>query len=150
MDLTNCYWDRRTLRVQPHEDADIAGLWNDWSHRHLPPHRDTWGSNIQCQSNWWAPLYPLTADATLLLYPSFFAEKVPNSSADWDLDRVIKEQRGLKVQAWAGEAAGDAAVKAKNENSTHNNNSKHAIMPEIIDPDILPQLVASAVPVLIE
>ena len=25
----------------------------------LPPHRDTWGSNIYQQINWWAPVFPI-------------------------------------------------------------------------------------------
>lgn len=31
----------------------------------LAPHRDTWGSNIAAQTNWWAPLYATTPERTL-------------------------------------------------------------------------------------
>ena len=46
--------DRIRLRVVPSRD--------DVDHRRLqtvPPHRDTWGSGIMTQINWWLPLYPL-------------------------------------------------------------------------------------------
>lgn len=59
----------------------------------LPPHRDTWGSNIAAQTNWWAPLYATTPERTLALYPGYFQRFVPNNSAGWDFQAMVRAQK---------------------------------------------------------
>lgn len=77
------YLDRFKLRIQPPSDAGLqhplAGL---------PPHRDTWGSNVYQQINLWAPIHPLAPERTLALYPAKWAEPVANTSAEWDLHEL--------------------------------------------------------------
>jgi hypothetical protein len=73
------YADRLVLRTVPVDPALRGGRV-----RTLPPHRDTWGSNLPQQVNWWAPVYPLTAGNTLVVYPGSFARPVGNDSAGWD------------------------------------------------------------------
>jgi hypothetical protein len=53
------------------------------------PHRDTWYSAPMCQINWWLPIYELTSENCLAIYPKYFAEAVKNNSdiynyADWN------------------------------------------------------------------
>lgn len=82
------YRDALKLRVQPprtgDEDAPLAPL---------AAHRDTWGSQIPAQTNWWAPVFPVTAERTLALFPDRFREPVPNNSGDWDLAELIRRRR---------------------------------------------------------
>ncbi|MYE58337.1 MAG: hypothetical protein F4X35_01955 [Alphaproteobacteria bacterium] len=74
------YRDRAILRFQPGRAACRTRRLRD-----LPPHRDTWGSNLMNQLNWWAPLFPLEPDATMEIWPGYFDRPVPNSSAGWDI-----------------------------------------------------------------
>lgn len=78
--------DRIRLRAVPSRgDVDHPRL------RTLPPHRDTWGSGIAAQVNWWLPLYPLSDTRTMLLWPAAFRHPVANDSASWSFDEF---QRG--------------------------------------------------------
>ena len=65
-----------TLRVQLPQYIDTGQT--------LSPHRDTWGSNVMSQINWWAPVYPVSRDKTLLIYPGYWQKAVTNSSEGWD------------------------------------------------------------------
>jgi len=73
------WFDRLRLRVVPaRADVEHGRL------QALPPHRDTWGSGIMAQVNWWLPVYPLAEQRTMLLWPAAFRESIPNDSAEWD------------------------------------------------------------------
>lgn len=75
--------------------AECATYW-DWVHlRVLPPglehaaegtgwHRDTWASNVCAQTNWWTPIYPLTAARTIAFAPAQWAEPIANTSERWE------------------------------------------------------------------
>jgi hypothetical protein len=91
--------DRLMLRFQPHREpgeeaprargASTVGF-----------HRDTWGTNLYAQVNWWAPVYPITAGRTFAVYPELWSRPVPNDSADFDMVeamRVVRERRGGRV-----------------------------------------------------
>jgi hypothetical protein len=78
--LDRGYWDWLHLRIQPHEDFTEAGT--------LGYHRDTWASNIYAQTNWWAPILPITRERTIALYPAYWSRPLANTSATWDLERV--------------------------------------------------------------
>ena len=82
-------WDRVRLRIVPSGDRpdDVS----ERLHGHgkysstLPMHRDTWGSQLGAQCNWWAPLLPITAGRTLALCPAYFAQPLPAAAiTDWD------------------------------------------------------------------
>ena len=75
--------DRLILRLQPSGDSHRGRRVRD-----LPPHRDTWGSNVMAQINLWGPVFPLEAGATMVIWPTLFARPVPNTSADWDLGKL--------------------------------------------------------------
>ena len=83
VDLRRTYWDWLYLRVSPHGDEHAgrrtAGLGF---------HRDTWSSNVYAQTNWWAPIYPITAGRTVAFYPAYREETLKNTSRGWDLEEI--------------------------------------------------------------
>ena len=95
-DLTH-QWDRVRLRIQTHGNLgdDIADTVKHGTGRYstaLPIHRDTWGSNIMQQLNWWAPLAPISEERTLLLYPALFSTPVANTSREWDFEELKRRR----------------------------------------------------------
>ena len=60
-------------------------------------HRDTWGSNLYSQVNWWAPVYPISAGRTMAIFPECWDKPVPNTSAGFDLSDVIRRSRDASV-----------------------------------------------------
>ncbi len=81
--------DRIRLRIVPSRQ--------DIGHRRiglLPPHRDTWGSGIMAQLNWWLPLYPLSDAQTMLVWPCAFERALENDSADWSFERFLEDKSG--------------------------------------------------------
>lgn len=78
--------DRIRLRAVPSRgDIDHPRLQT------LPPHRDTWGSGIAAQVNWWLPLYPLSDTRTMLLWPAAFRRAVANDSGNWCFDSFRRD-----------------------------------------------------------
>jgi len=76
--------DRVRLRVVPaHADHHARAM------RPLPAHRDTWGSAIMAQINWWLPLHELAPTRTMLIWPQRFARPISNDSGEWDFDALI-------------------------------------------------------------
>lgn len=75
------FGDRRALRIVPPGPRRTEGAL-----RSLPPHRDSWGSNLAAQINWWAPIYQLEAANTLLLYPAYWSKPIANSTPRWNLE----------------------------------------------------------------
>ncbi len=77
---TDTFSDRLNLRLVP-PFASHQGRPAD----PLRPHRDTWGSGLLSQINLWAPLGPLDAEATMVLYAGAWSRAVKNDSAGWDI-----------------------------------------------------------------
>lgn len=97
-ELKHTYIDRPRLRIQPSDEKvdriDDAKFSYGRFSQTLPVHRDTWGSGISQQINWWGPLFELDENRTLQIYPSYFNKSVPNTSSSWDyfeLKRCRKE-----------------------------------------------------------
>jgi hypothetical protein len=84
--------DRLHLRFQPHQDP-AAGLPRSRNTSTVAFHRDTWGSNLYAQTNWWAPVYPISAGRTVALYPDLWTRAVPNTSASFDLEALFTRAR---------------------------------------------------------
>lgn len=76
--------DRMRLRVVPAGETARSRFV-----RPLPVHRDSWGSGIMAQVNWWAPLYPLDQRATMLVWPEAFERPVANTAGDWEYERLL-------------------------------------------------------------
>lgn len=81
------------LRCQPHDDTPGPNPQHT-----LEAHRDTWGSNVYQQINWWAPIYPVTPERTIALFPGYWDRPVANNSADWDLDEIRAEISAARAQ----------------------------------------------------
>ena len=81
-------WDRLRLRIQPPE-----GSYRSRRVQTLAPHRDSWGSGILAQVNWWAPIHPISAQRTMALYPDYFERALANASARWDFDELRRRLR---------------------------------------------------------
>ncbi|MCP4328475.1 MAG: hypothetical protein GY791_08580 [Alphaproteobacteria bacterium] len=79
-DPEQTYYDWFALRAVPPRHHFPAN-----PRLHLPPHRDSWGSNVYQQINWWAPVFPLEAERTLVVYPDYWSRPIANTSARWDL-----------------------------------------------------------------
>ena len=73
------YFDGLQLRLVPSNASHQA-------RRIMPlaPHRDSWGSNISQQINWWTPLYPLARTRSIVMFPEYWAKPIANDSARWD------------------------------------------------------------------
>lgn len=85
VDLASNYGDGLKVRAQaPRVDRGLRGT------AALPAHRDTWGSNIMAQTNWWAPIFPTTPERTIMLYPGWFERAVTNDSAHWDFAELLR------------------------------------------------------------
>lgn len=80
------YRDRLILRAAPpHETASGPGYGL------LPAHRDSWGAGLDCQINWWLPIYDLSPERTMAIFPRAFDRPVVNDSAGWDARRARSE-----------------------------------------------------------
>ncbi len=83
VDLRRTFWDWLYLRVSPHGE-EHAGRRT----AKLGFHRDTWASNVYAQTNWWAPIYSITAGRTIAFYPAYWDEPLKNTSREWDLEEI--------------------------------------------------------------
>jgi hypothetical protein len=83
--------DRLYVRFQPPEQPDASPPERGVSTVRF--HRDTWGTNLYAQVNWWAPVYPITAGRTVALYPTLWSKPVANTSAEFDIGAAIASHR---------------------------------------------------------
>jgi len=94
--------DRLHLRFQPHQSPDAA-VERSRATATVRFHRDTWGTNLYAQVNWWAPVYPLTAGRTMAMFPQLWSRALRNSSASFDFSGVLEQSRaGVNVSAYDG------------------------------------------------
>jgi hypothetical protein len=99
LDVAATARDRLHLRFQPHQSPDGSPV-RTRSTATVRFHRDTWGTNLYAQVNWWAPVYPITAGRTMSLYPALWSQALENSSATFDLATVLERSRaGENVSA---------------------------------------------------
>lgn len=84
------YCDKYKLRCSPTASATRA--WDSTrlvsanpTQSVLPPHRDTWGSCIDAQINWWAPIFSVESNRTLEIFPALFDTPIPNTSGQWSV-----------------------------------------------------------------
>ncbi|MFN2362026.1 MAG: hypothetical protein ABR522_13245 [Marinobacter sp.] len=93
--LDKTYGDSIFVRVQPPGPDTQGGRTGP-----LCAHRDTWGSNLPAQINWWAPLFETTPERTLALFPGFFTHPVGNNSAGWNFQEMVQAQRTKSAPAY--------------------------------------------------
>lgn len=81
--------DRLHLRFQPHREPQQPAP-RARTTATIAFHRDTWGSNLYAQTNWWAPIYPITTGRTFALYPPLWQQALRNSSAEFDMRAILQ------------------------------------------------------------
>ncbi len=82
------YWDQFRVRIAPAQ--------NKFSYREasrIGAHRDTWGTNIHQQINWWAPISSIDKTNTMIFYPEFFSKPVKNSTSSWNLNTYLEHRK---------------------------------------------------------
>jgi hypothetical protein len=86
--LPDTFCDRLRLRASPPRNYNSD---RSFFRSSTPLHRDSWGSAILSQINWWFPVYPLHRDRTLAIYPAHWATGVANNAQGWDWKRAGKD-----------------------------------------------------------
>lgn len=97
--LPDTFCDRLRLRASPpqHHNSDRAFFRSS-----TPVHRDSWGSAILSQINWWFPVFPLDRDRTLVIYPAHWSTRVANNAEGWDWKRAGKDNRTPRLPTAQG------------------------------------------------
>lgn len=89
-DLTRTYFDVPRMRVVPHSGYLSAGV--SYAYK---AHRDTWYSSPHAQVNYWMPIFAVTPQRSMSMFPEYWDQPVENSSGDFDYDewcRVGRQQ----------------------------------------------------------
>ena len=94
--------DRLTLRFQPPRPPSGERPWTR-STATVAFHRDTWGTNLYAQVNWWAPVYPITAGRTFAFLPELFGQPLKNNSSEFDIVALMERNRGRGLPVGEGE-----------------------------------------------
>ena len=87
VDLNNTYYDYFPMRIVPHDED-----YNGAEYGEIGQHRDTWGSNIHSQINWWAPIYELEENRTIAVYPNYWNKPIANNTDTWSHLEYIKKR----------------------------------------------------------
>lgn len=87
--VAQLYADQHRLRTSPSGTNYLSDRV-----RHVPPHRDSWGSGFLSQLNWWGPLHDIEDQQNLTIYPRYWDTPIRNDSADWDFETLLANRRG--------------------------------------------------------
>jgi hypothetical protein len=109
----NSLYDHFPLRVVPAQHQHNTSHRSSISH-----HRDTWGSNLQAQQNWWAPLYTLSEERTIAFFPDYWDKPLANNTADWSFDDYLAKRKiaikqnevGYPIAPTAGEQVDESHI----------------------------------------
>ncbi|HTB64675.1 MAG TPA: hypothetical protein VK727_00510 [Steroidobacteraceae bacterium] len=104
LDMADTARDRLMLRFQAHTDPETTPTWSR-STATVGFHRDTWGTNLSAQINWWAPVWPITAGRTFAIHPALWDVPIANNSADFDLAQVMEKLRTAPETLGPGQLA---------------------------------------------
>jgi hypothetical protein len=78
-DLRRTCFDVPRMRVVPHSGYLSAGVSYAYE-----AHRDTWYSSPHCQVNYWMPIFSVTPERAMSMFPEYWDRPVPNSSNEFD------------------------------------------------------------------
>lgn len=84
-DPKKIFKDQYSLRYSPPVGKKPYGKL-----RPAKTHRDTWGSNIFSQINFWFPLHDVSEYNSIFIVPSYFNKKIKNNSSKWSFDKFRK------------------------------------------------------------
>ena len=87
-EIDECYRDKFVVRIAPAEFKKAT-----YEASRIGIHRDTWGTNIFEQINWWAPINHLNKTNTLIFYPEYFNKPIKNTTSSWDLNTYLKKRK---------------------------------------------------------
>jgi hypothetical protein len=104
LDVHDTARDRLVLRFQAHSDPESIPTWSR-STATVGFHRDTWGTNLSAQINWWAPVWPISAGRTFAIHPDLWDVAIANDSADFDLAQVMERLRAAPETLGPGQLA---------------------------------------------
>jgi hypothetical protein len=104
LDMNDTARDRLMLRFQAHTEPESTPTWSR-STATVGFHRDTWGTNLSAQINWWAPVWPISAGRTFAIYPALWDVAIANNSADFDLAQVMERLRTAPQTLGPGQLA---------------------------------------------
>ncbi len=96
--------DRLVLRFQVHSEPASPAPWAR-STATVGFHRDSWGTNLAAQVNWWAPVWPISAGRTFAIHPQLWDIPIANNSAGFDLAEVMQRVRTAPETLGRGELA---------------------------------------------
>jgi hypothetical protein len=96
--------DALYLRFQPHQDPGTV-VPRARTTATIAFHRDTWGSNLYAQTNWWTPIYDIDEGRTFAIYPSLWDRPVANTSAEFDLAALLEQSKAGGRNAVDADAA---------------------------------------------
>ncbi len=109
--LDSTFYDHFPMRIVPfgntYRGAQTAGLGH---------HRDTWGSNIHSQLNWWAPLYSLTAERSIALYPKYWSKPAANNTSTWSFEKFIEARKSTPAERKCEYLSAPSPIAAVDEN----------------------------------
>jgi len=89
--IRTVFCDRYILRIQPCGISHSGGVASSVKY-----HRDTWGTNIKQQLNWWGPIYPIDRNRTICIFPEYWGKPIKNNSNTWSLGKYINESKKVK------------------------------------------------------
>lgn len=98
--LPDTFCDRLRLRASPPHQGRAGRAFHSSS---TPPHRDSWGSAILCQINWWFPVFPLHEDRSLAIYPAHWATAVENDADGWNWRLAGKDPNTQRLPSVVGD-----------------------------------------------
>jgi len=104
LDAEDTARDRLVLRFQVHRDVGATLPWAR-STATVGFHRDTWGTNLPAQVNWWAPVWPITEKRTFAIHPALWDVPIENNSAGFDLADVMQRLRTAPETLGPGQLA---------------------------------------------
>jgi len=87
-DPETTYFDLPRLRVVPSDAYLTSGV--SYAYK---AHRDTWYAHPPQLVNYWVPVYDCVGDNVMSMWTGYWNRPVRNSSAGFDYDRWVSEQR---------------------------------------------------------
>lgn len=110
VNLTTSFFDHFPLRVVPFAQQHTGAHRSAIGH-----HRDTWGSNIHCQQNWWAPIFELTKQRTIAIYPDYWQQPIANTTETWCFKQYLAKRNNSPLERSVAYPSAPSVVGKVNE-----------------------------------
>lgn len=98
-DTSKIYFDPPRIRIAPPSDYLTSGVSYAYA-----PHRDTWYGHPICAVNYWMPLFDITHENCLALFPTYCSRAIRNTSAGYDHDKWVSTYRFKATEQITAEA----------------------------------------------